>query len=218
MMKMTTFSMWLKRQGNREDAIGYISRYWEAATPGRISSVTGIKRHLEQLSKDHNEGDDEQAKVAIAAALSGFGLAVKEYHQVSSIEIAKANGALPPDFPMPGAPGAQEFRAGSLIPDAEPTDVIPLPQQKTPGPRTAPAAEGGTFPPGGDNDPAPAPAGRYTGWPQERFDRLEERLARIEARIAALADGQAAAAADAPVDWPALFSLSGFPDREEIPG
>lgn len=89
---MGTFAQWVKTQEDRQDAIGYFARYWASVTPGKISSPDGIAKHLDRIAKSYADGGDERGKAAIAAAQSGYHLAVKEYHQARTREQAESQG------------------------------------------------------------------------------------------------------------------------------
>lgn len=100
--EVTTFAGWLKGQVSRGDAVGYAAKYWESVTPGKISAVSGIEKHLGKIQADYEvqpEGMEEAAwlhgKAQIDAALSGLKFAVDEYHQAQALEVAQATGAVP---------------------------------------------------------------------------------------------------------------------------
>ena len=117
---MGTFAQWVKQQEDRQDGIGYFARYWASVTPGKISSVDGVKKQLDKIDKTYADSRDERGKAAIAAALSGYGLAVGEYHKLQAAERATALGldVRVPDEPPPGYDA----------PVSKPEDVLPYPQ------------------------------------------------------------------------------------------
>lgn len=108
---MPTFSNWVAEQSHRDDAVGYFANYWSRVTPGRISSITGIGRHLDKLDAAYRDSDDEKGKAALGAARSGYELAVKDYHKAEATANAVRTGALTdrvPDVPasaLQDAPG-----------------------------------------------------------------------------------------------------------------
>jgi hypothetical protein len=77
---MATFAQYVKAQVERDDSIGYFAKYWDKVSPGKISSVDGVGRHLDQIQADLEPSDDEKAKAQAGAAIAGYKLAVKEYH------------------------------------------------------------------------------------------------------------------------------------------
>jgi hypothetical protein len=98
---MATFAAWVKAQDQRDDAVGNFARYWEQVSPGRISTPTGIERHLAALGESLAVSGDERGRIALGAAVSGYHLAVKEYHQSEALDNAVRTGAIPP--PAPGS-------------------------------------------------------------------------------------------------------------------
>jgi hypothetical protein len=106
-----TFANWLKGQVSRGDGIGYAAKYWESVTPGKISAVSGVERHLQKIKADFEtqpEGMSPQAwdhaRVSIDAALSGLNLAIDEYHREQALEVAQAAGAVPKLASVPDEP------------------------------------------------------------------------------------------------------------------
>jgi hypothetical protein len=121
---MATFSQWLKLQEGRQDETGSAARYWAQVTPGRISGVTGIIRHLEKhLGELGTPGlAGNQALANAEAALAGIRSAVDEYGRDSIAEQARKAGVLalvPPagpesDAEPPLAPGeVREYPPGT---------------------------------------------------------------------------------------------------------
>lgn len=170
---MSTFAAYLNDQLGRDDAIGYLAKYWHELSPGRISAVSGIERALRKeearLADPRNKPEDmapaawERSIAVNAAALAAFGLAVDEYHKNQAIEVAHASGVRPEDM-------------------AKPSPVEPVRYQPEPIPERARNWKEPVTPQTFGNPPRelPQPAGKYTGWPEERFDRIEAALARIE--------------------------------------
>jgi hypothetical protein len=120
---MATFANWLNNQLTRDDAVGYIAKYWHQASPGRVSAVSGVEKHLRKIEADYEiqpEGMEEAAwqrgRASIAAALAGFKFAVTEYHQEQSLEVARETGALPPKLvAVPEPPQEQD---PELVPES----------------------------------------------------------------------------------------------------
>jgi hypothetical protein len=222
---MGTFAQWVKLQEDRQqDGIGYFARYWAQVTPGKISSVDGIKRHLDRLGKQAAESGDERAIAAFQAAESGYRLAVKEYHQVQAQANAEANGLTvskpePPPFShetdLSRPPDVRELMdpvireqhsndpyperaAGQHVPEPPPGErpvrvvgaAAPLAgaaadaarrQQELYEAEWGPLVAGPLHGPAGKVQGAEtaAKAGKYTGWPESRFDRIEHRLGEL---------------------------------------
>jgi hypothetical protein len=177
---MATFAQYAKAQVDRDDSIGYFAKYWDKVSPGKISSVPGIQRHLEQIQADLAGSDDERAKAQVAAAIAGCNLAVKEFH-----EAEKPNHdarALAKDVP---APGEAQTHIGSI--------------QLTRQPQS-PSREGSH---------RQDRAGAYTGWPEERFNRLEDQIGRLiglcEALVAQNHELTGLLRPPQPIDWAALW-------------
>lgn len=83
---MATFGQWLADQQERQDQIGSAARFWQAVTPGRISSPSGMIRHLErQVTAD---ADD----TAVKAAIEGIKAANDEYGRVQLTAQAEKAG------------------------------------------------------------------------------------------------------------------------------
>lgn len=106
---MATFASWLHDQGDREDAVGYLSKYWKSVTPGKISAVSGVERHLKNIEHDYAtqpEGMEDAAwrhgQAAVSAALSGLKFAVDEYHKQQAVDTAVHHGVRPEDIPVQG--------------------------------------------------------------------------------------------------------------------
>jgi hypothetical protein len=93
---MATFSQWLKLQEGRQDETGSAARYWAQVTPGRISGVTGIIRHLEKLASEDPGQDGAKAldRQYAETALAGIRSAVDEYGRDSITEQARKAGVL----------------------------------------------------------------------------------------------------------------------------
>lgn len=45
---MTTFAGWLSDQAERRDAVGELARLWADISPGRISGLAGVTKHLQE--------------------------------------------------------------------------------------------------------------------------------------------------------------------------
>lgn len=131
---MVTFTQWAKEQAERQDAVGYFARYWDSVTPGKISSIAGVRRHLDLIEHDRSvkgKPDDmadaawDKAAVSLDAARSGLALATAEYTRMRAVENAKAHG-LELAGEQPGhltvAPVEDQFRT-----------AIPQPQPLPPG-------------------------------------------------------------------------------------
>lgn len=174
---MGTFAGWLSEQADREDAVGYLAKYWKSVTPGKISAVSGIDRFLHKIEEDYRvqpEGMEEAAwlhgQMQVAAALNGLKFAVDEYHKQQAVAAAVANGATAADLPdagvrLEGTGSALHIAAAPRERAGEPFDSEPYPE-RAPGRLPGPS---GTS----DGDP-----GRNAG----------ERLSRIEARLDAIAE------------------------------
>jgi hypothetical protein len=239
-----TFAQWVKLQEDRQDGIGYFARTWSSVTPGKISSVDGIKRHLDRMGKQAAESGNDRAIAAYQAAESGYHLAVREYHQVQAQANAEAQGLTvskpepPPDsvqlfgndpYPERAAgqrvpeppPGEHPARAvGAASPFSKETDLSRSPDVRElmdPVIRGQHAADlsaepprlhgsaGAVQPASGQALPeAAARAGKYTGWPESRFERIEHRLEVIERKLTMLLD----LLFPEPLDWDALYAAA----------
>ena len=116
---MATFSQWVKLQEPRDDAVGFFARYWDAVTPGKISSVAGVRRYLDKLAAQIADSggteESERAGVKHGAALSGLELAVTEYNQAETRDLAIRQGVLPdPAVEAPPASGYTGWPQGTL--------------------------------------------------------------------------------------------------------
>lgn len=112
---MGTFAQWVKQQEGRQDGIGYFARYWSQVTPGKISSVDGTKRVLDRIRA---QGGGEREEAAIEAALSGWNLAVREYHRDQAARNAADNG-----LEVVRVPGPPETYSGNVLPpDQQPPE------------------------------------------------------------------------------------------------
>jgi hypothetical protein len=97
---MATFAQYVRAQVDRDDSIGYFAKYWQKVSPGKISSVDGVGRHLDEIQADLASSDDEKAKAQVAAAIAGYRLTVKEYHEAEKPQHDAR--ALAKDVPPPG--------------------------------------------------------------------------------------------------------------------
>jgi hypothetical protein len=126
MIQTGTFAQWVKEQADRQDRqddIGFFARTWEQVTPGKISSVDGIKRHLDRIAKQAADAGDETAQNRIGAALSGFSLAVREYHQARAAAEAASQG-LEVRMPQPDDnPPFPERAEGKHVPEPPPGEA-----------------------------------------------------------------------------------------------
>jgi hypothetical protein len=185
---MATFTQWVKAQADRDDSVGYFAKYWEQVTPGKISSIAGVGRLLDQLAADFAVQPEEMAEPAwrsaqakIGAAQAGYELAVREYHNAESIRHDarairdQAAARTAPPEPEQGQVTAE-------------TGLHEQVSDFAPEPRTHSGAAGLS----GQGEltgraalekpviaPHPQRAGAYTGWPEERFNRLEANQARL---------------------------------------
>jgi hypothetical protein len=184
-MIMATFAAWLSEQQDRQDAVGYLARYWHQASPGRLSAVSGVEKHLRAIEADYRTRPDgmeepawQQGQAAIAAALNGFRFAVEEYHKMQAAEVAQAHGV-----PLAETPKL------SIV-----TDIPPQHAQA------------------GDPEHPSQASARYTGWPEARFDRMEQMLSTLiaqnEAIIKAITFLLAEPGEPDPIDWDALFTMA----------
>ena len=183
---MATFAQWVKGQLDRDDSIGYFAKYWDSASPGKISSISGVGKHLEQIKAEYETQPDgmaepawQRAQAAVAAALGGYHLAVTEYEKLEN------------------AAGNEEYRHAGITPG------VPHPgRRKDAAPR-----------------PEPEQAGKYTGWPEERFDRLEanqgrmlelyeRQMALIERLVAQNGELLALLRPPQPLDWHGLWETA----------
>lgn len=236
---MATFSNWVKDQLEREDSVGFFARYWDSVTPGRISSITGVGRHLEKIERDYGEqppdGQDRNAwlsgKSKVDAAMAGYHLAVKEYHGAEALDNARREGVLPdpPVEPYSSRATLMAAREGALARDAERRSnsggritghgkdagqLAGVLKGAEPDGPPAPARRAGTLIShggGGAGEAAPAaqPAGKYTGWPEERFNRLEARLARVEGMLERVLKALEREHIDPdPLPWAELWALA----------
>lgn len=190
---MVTFTQWTKNQVERNDAVGYFAKYWNDVTPGKISSIAGVRKHLETIEHDrtaHGKPDDmaepawERAKVALGAAKSGLELAVAEYTRMRAVENAQAHGLALASPELPSGP-------------PQPADPVQVQPGVAYGPYPAqpanPLAElrasgvPGTQPPDGVTLAGSGADLRIT-----RDMSTDERLARIEHRLAVLAESHKA--------------------------
>lgn len=97
--EMSTFSAWLTAQRERPDMVGDFSRFWESVTPGRISTPTGMKRHLDKVRDSFDGMHDENGLAQVNAAFKGFAVAVESYHREQALENAIETGAVPRPAP-----------------------------------------------------------------------------------------------------------------------
>jgi hypothetical protein len=118
---MATFSAWLTAQRERPDMVGDFSRFWESVTPGRISTPTGMRRHLDKVLATFERTGDEDGLAQVSAALKGFNVAVDSYHREQALENAIETGAVPrPDADASAARYGytpDESGAGRTTPD-----------------------------------------------------------------------------------------------------
>jgi hypothetical protein len=110
-----SFAAWIKDQAHRDDAVGYFARYWTDLKIGRISTPTGIRRELEKAGQHITRHPDERAQASLGAAMSGYALAVKEYHQANALAVAIETGAVPEGTAMTEQPGDGTFEAPELV-------------------------------------------------------------------------------------------------------
>lgn len=181
---MVTFTQWAKGQADRQDAVGYFTRYWDSVTPGKISSVVGVRRFLETIEHDRktrgkpDEMSDaawDKAGVSLEAAKSGLELAVAEYTRMRAVENANAHGLqLAPEQP----PLMDASEAHS------PEQVIRL----DPGQLTVSASPEGT----GKPADGVSLTGSGTDLRITRPGSSEERLGRIERLLTMLAESHKA--------------------------
>lgn len=72
-----TFTAWLRGQEYRADATGQLAQFWRDHTPGRISAVAGVQKHLTMLRDSPHSGGDLSAEAATCLTL--LDAAVREY-------------------------------------------------------------------------------------------------------------------------------------------
>jgi hypothetical protein len=200
---MTTFANWIKAQEHRDDSVGYFARYWDAVTPGRISTPSGVERQLLKI-EDATPEDAVKEQAAIGAALAGFKIAVGDYHKDQALSNAVASGVLSDRIPREEPPVAQE------------PDAVPEPQQAGEGTNEG---TGGEQPPAAVSYPAPVTSGvSNASLVAQNFASLAQQLDRIEAHqrslekrvdslgllLTVVAD-QLEDRAPQPIDWDALF-------------
>lgn len=212
--RMATFSQWLKTQGDRDDAVGHFSRYWDSVTPGKISSVSGMQRHLEKIAKSYEEaesgtGQESRENVQVKTALSSLPLAVKDYHRAEARENAIKTGAMGPDAQVTGGEGGAGEPAGPDGAGVTRNGVFPS------------GAVSYTVGAGGANGTEvqhetqlpvriAAPADSPTSRAAQRQDRMEAALLRVEAELAEQRHMLAAildALVPVPIDWDAAWQL-----------
>lgn len=233
---MATFAAWVKAQDRRDDAVGNFARYWEQVTPGRISTPTGMERHLQSVDASLAASGDERGRIALAAALSGYHLAVKEYHQAEALDNAVRTGAIArPEAhvgeqqPQPQQPQQPDDEArdalSALLPRA---DVPPAP-----GSYSVPAVQPDDSPAGRLKEHAARNGAPYASQRElaDRIASLEklcgEILAALDYRVTQRLDSQdkaldriawllndlhakvdRVAEAGAPIDWDALWRIA----------
>jgi hypothetical protein len=185
---MSTFAQWVKDQVSRDDSIGYFARYYDTITPGKVSSVLGVLKVLEDNARQYSTQPDgmenpawERARASSAAAIAGYHLAVKAFHGE--------------DVAVPKAAAPETRDEGAAVPAGKP---LPLAQVPGAGPQLTTDARGviasrmESLEPMEPAATSPRRAGKYTGWPEERFNRMEDRQSqlaeRLELAIAALAN------------------------------
>lgn len=143
---MATFAAWLKDQESRQDRIGRAACYWAKVTPGRLSSVQGVKRFVENQLRDLGDSADPDDVAAIRDAIAGLEEAHVAYAKHEAHEQAIAAGVT------------------ELVPKTSDTDKYV--QAGQPG------------------------SNKYTGWPEERLNRLEDKLDRVIRLLDAISSGQ----------------------------
>jgi hypothetical protein len=218
MIQMGTFAQWVKLQEDRQDGIGYFARYWASITPGKISSVDGIKRILDKAGKQAAESGDDKTLAMYQAAESGYHLAVREYHQVRAAENATAQGLevrmpqpLPPPDDSPAFSKETDLaRKGFMEPDAVRELMDSVIREHHAADLAADAAkrqQGYELAADANGRPQIVRA-----LPESRLDRIEaslellhDRLELIERKQTMLLD----LLFPEPIDWDALWTASG---------
>lgn len=201
---MATYRNWLSDQEEREDDIGWYARYWSRITPGRISAPAGVERYLrEHIEGMKGEGGNPEGLAHAETALGIHGKAVDEYHGRkpghltlmpspgpetaldASVDRHPANGSGSTAEAIARAQGGTD-PYGNRIAQG---DATRLPVDHAPYAPAHPANLPGDLAASLHAQPAAsAPlvsraeqdavlrAGKYTGWPEERFNRLEAKL------------------------------------------
>jgi len=176
---VSTFAQWLAAQEDRDDRTGWLARHWAGVTPGRISSVTGVMRHLERRLSDlqaADPGDDRVAATELAEAARQAALAVEAAREGAAeyarsqlrAQAERAGLAL---LPAP---------AGAADPGAAPGDH----RVASSGYRRAEAPQGDAEPISapGAGDPVPGAAAAVQGGLAAR-EAIEARLDRVESML-----------------------------------
>jgi len=223
---MGTFAQWVKTQeDDHETAIGYFARFWASVTPGKISSIDGVKRHLDKIDKSYADSHDEAGKAKIGAAINGFHLAVTEYHKIQAADRAKAMGldVRVPDEPPPATIAPVDDNKPDDGPSGSGTDDLAAfraPHERyemardATGPRIVrvpdPARD-----PALDSHPEPDDAPRAPELPSSRLARMEQMLdvmteswqrqVAINEMLARKLDAVLNALYPEPIDWDALW-------------
>jgi hypothetical protein len=204
---MRTFAQWIKAQEDRDDQVGYFARYWSQASPGKISSVTGVERKLEEirleLQGEPPEGQSapawERGKVAIEAAFTGYRMAVDEFHadQPDQPEQPKLPGLEPPAPAHPVERGLEG--SGASLHITGPTEGAGQPRTEPDSPGQPARARKSRAKPAADDG---------------RLDRIEDALAAIMAQNALILDLLTSLLGPPgepePVDWDELAALADF--------
>lgn len=176
---MATFAQWVKDQQERDDQVGYFARYFAEVTPGKVSTPTGILRVLNQVRDRSVAESDEKSLTRADAAITGYNLAVPEYQKDQALRQAIAAGAIPDPAAQPDdAPAQPDITAQAAL--AGDGRIVPVLEQVA------------------NPDPS-SPAGRLKALANNaagqvvptRLSQPDDRLARLEARLDAIAGMQA---------------------------
>jgi hypothetical protein len=125
---MATFAQWLADQKDRQDAVGWFSRYWADLSPKpRLSSPSSIGTHLEDRDQGGFRAEligwpDDETRFTGTQLREAYDQVLHEYRQVRAQVVAAAQGiraapagdgqqALPGMEAVPGGPGEAVERA-----------------------------------------------------------------------------------------------------------
>jgi hypothetical protein len=216
---MATFASWLSEQTDRDDAVGYVAKYWKSVTPGKISAVSGIERYLAKIRDNYAMQPEDMAEPAwrhaqaqADAAISGLPFAVDAYHKHQAIGVAEANGVTPADL---AGTSTGEVVALALSVPGEPDRLPDVPNSPAAEEWAKAKQEPIAPPPRGE----PRKGGKYTGWPEDRFNRIEAHLEHLIAQNAAVIETLQAMvelfAPDPVIDWDELAAMADYSAEAE---
>jgi hypothetical protein len=146
-IEVSTFSQWLATQEDREDEAGWFAQYWKSVTPGRVSSVTGVIRHLDQRLADALAGavaeedlaDLRRALSAVRDAAAGYGQdQLADQAQRAGLRVIRPARAAEPDLgePSPALQAAARAARTAAEPVSAPVEAGDTPEaaESLPGP------------------------------------------------------------------------------------